>query len=253
LVFNGDMRRSLLALPALLAALAMTPAGALASVVEVGQIPPSATPAAATAQPTCPTDPCLAVSRTTGYQARVGSDYPSEVVPADGRIVAWTVQLGSPNAKQLSFFNTNEGGASEAGINVLVPRPKLNYSLVASSPLVLLQPYFGETAQFPLTNTLAVKKGDVIALNVPTWAPALALGFGSDTSWRASRPRSGCSNTTNQTAQTVVASTVQYICLYRTARLTYSATLVTNPVPKKTTTTKKTVRKATARRARAHR
>ena len=36
---------------------------------------------------------------------------------------------------------------------------------------------------------LNVKKGYLIALTVPSWAPALALGMGNDTSWRASRAR----------------------------------------------------------------
>jgi len=64
---------------------------------------------------------------------------------------------------------------------------------------------------------------------VPSWAPALALGFGNDTSWRASRPKSGCKTTTAQTTQTGVGTAVQYYCLYQTARLTYSATLISTP------------------------
>ena len=36
-----------------------------------------------------------------------------------------------------------------------------------------------------------------------------------------------------QTAQLRVASAVQYRCLYQTARVTYSATLITTPVPPK--------------------
>ena len=74
-----------------------------------------------------------------------------------------------------------------------------------------------------------MKKGDVVALTVPSWAPALALGFGGDTSWRASRPRSGCTSTSTQTSQTAIGSLVQYYCLYQTARLTYSATLISTP------------------------
>ena len=47
--------------------------------------------------------------------------------------------------------------------------------------------------------------------------------------WRASRPKGGCDNTDTQTAQLKTGAT-RYRCLY-TARLTYTATLVTNPVP----------------------
>ena len=55
--------------------------------------------------------------------------------------------------------------------------------------MVKLEKYFGKTAQFPLERSIPVKKGYIVALTVPTWAPALALGFGKDTSWRASRAK----------------------------------------------------------------
>ena len=123
---------------------------------------------------------------------------------ASGTIVAWTITLGKPNATQIKFFNANEGGDAEAGIAVLrpLPKPHLTYKLIAQSPPVKLEPYFGKTAQFPLETTIPVKKGDVIALTVPTWAPALALGFGNDTSWRASRQKTQCTSTSTQTAHT---------------------------------------------------
>ena len=93
----------------------------------------------------------------------------------------------------------------------------------------MLEPYFGQTAQFPLETTIPVRKRDVVALTVPTWAPALALGFGKETSWRASRPRSQCTSTSALSTHTQVGSPVQYFCLYQTARLTYSATLISTP------------------------
>jgi hypothetical protein len=203
------------------------PAAALATLTEVGVLG-ATTPATV---PSCPATPCLAVSRTTGFQAKVGkANYPL-AVPRNGSIVAWTIQLGKPNASQVKFFNANEGGVAEAGIAILRPqkKPRLTYKLVAQSPTVKLEPYFGKTAQFPLETTIAVKKNDIVALTVPTWAPALALGFGNDTSWRASRQKSQCTSTSAQTVHTQVGSAVQYFCLYQTARLTYSATLVSTP------------------------
>ena len=200
------------------------------TLAQLGVVPASATPTVTSAKPSCPGALCLAVSRTTGYQAKVGTVDAPFVVPVSGRIVAWTITLGAPNAKQISFFDTNEGGAAEAGIAVLRGGTSLKYSLAASGPLELLQPYFGGTVQFPLTTTIAVHKGDVVALTVPTWAPALALGYNSDTSWRASRSKTECTKTNVQTAHVTVGTIVQYYCLYKTARLTYSATLVTNPV-----------------------
>lgn len=223
----ADMRRiSLAVLASATLALAL-PAVAPATLTEVGVIPVT-TPATV---PSCPASPCLAVSRTTGFQVKVGSVHNPVSVPRNGTIVAWTITLGKPSATQIKFFNTNEGGTAEAGLAVLAPQPKpnLTYKLIAQSPPVKLQPYFGKTAQFPLETTIPVKKGYVIALTVPSWAPALALGFGNDTSWRASRPRTGCTTTSTQTSQTAIGSNVQYFCLYQTARLTYSATLISTP------------------------
>jgi hypothetical protein len=55
--------------------------------------------------------------------------------------------------------------------------------------------------------------------------------MGNDTSWRASRSRTACQKPELQSAQLDVADLAQYRCLYRTARLTYTATLVTAPRP----------------------
>lgn len=221
------MRRISIAIPGAFALLLALPALSGATLSEVGVIGET-TPATT---PSCPSSPCLAVSRTTGFQVKVGSQTNILAAPRAGTIVAWTISLGKPSATQIKFFNTNEGGPSEAGIAVLRPqaKPNLTYKLISSSPLVKLEPYFGKTAQFALETTLRVKKGDVIALTVPSWAPALALGFANTTSWRASRPRTSCSSTSTQTAHTLVGTNVQYYCLYRTARLTYSATLVSTP------------------------
>jgi len=204
------------------------PAGSQATLTEVGVLPPTTNPETV---PSCPGSPCLAVSRTTGFQVKVGTTHNPLSAPRAGTIVAWAIMLGKPNATQIKFFNANEGGASEAGIAILraQKKPNLTYKLIAQSPLVKLEPYFGKTAQFPLETTLQVKKGDIVALTVPSWAPALALGFANTTSWRASRPKSQCTSTSTETTDTQIGTPVQYFCLYQTARLTYSATLISTP------------------------
>jgi hypothetical protein len=221
------MKRISTAIFASLGLALILPAGSLATLAEVGVIP-ATTPETV---PSCPGTPCLAVSRTTGFQVKVATANRLLAVPRTGTVVAWTIMLGNPNAAQIKFFNANEGGPSEAAIAVLrsQPKPNLTYRLIAESPLIKLQPYFGKTAQFALANTIPVKKGDIVALAVPSWAPALALGFGKDTSWRASRPKSQCTSTSTQTTQTTIGSSAQYYCLYQTARLTYSATMVSTP------------------------
>jgi hypothetical protein len=218
------MRRFLLVAPVTFAAIGALAAPAGAKVVEVGQSPQTATPS-------CPAKPCLAVSRTTGYQAKVGTNRGLMEIPAAGTIVAWTISLGKPGAKQTSFFDDKLGGPAQAGISILKPGARLFRRVMGVSPLQKLKPYFGSTVQFALKESIPVQKGWVVALTVPTWAPALAVGLGGDTSWRASRAKSKCNDTQTQTAQLDVQDLAQYYCLYRTARLTYSATLITKPVP----------------------
>jgi hypothetical protein len=204
-------------------ALAVPPV-ASAEIIEIGKVDPPPTPS-------CPTRPCLAVSRTTGYQAKVGATRGLMSIPKDGRIVAWTIGLGKPGKKQTAFFNDKLGGESQAQLTILNPRRKLRSRAVAQGELETLTPYFGTAVQFPLQRSIEVKKGWVVALTVPTWAPALAVGLGADTSWRASRGKGKCEDTSTQTSQTGPNQLAQYFCLYRTARLAYSATLVTDPVP----------------------
>jgi hypothetical protein len=206
------------------AVVATAAAPAAGAILEVGKI-------AAEHAPSCPASPCLAVSRTTGYQAKVGTERGLFVVPQNGKIVAWSITLGKPGDKQIDFFNDNLGGEASARITILRPRKKLFSVVTGQGPIQKLQPYFGTTVQFPLGRALNVKKGYVVALTVPTWAPALAVGLGNDSSWRASRGKGKCNDTQGQTAQQALGATVQYRCLYRTARLTYSATLITTPTP----------------------
>jgi len=182
------------------------------------------------AAPTCPATPCLAVSRTTGYQIKIGDQRGLFTVPQDGKIVAWSIRLGTPTKQQIAFFDKGLGGPASARLTVLRQGRKLYSRVITQSPLQQLQPYFGQVVQFPLGRTLNVRKGYVISLTVPTWAPALTELTTDHSSWRASRPLGKCMDTATQTAQNALKLVAQYRCLYK-ARLTYSATLVTRPVP----------------------
>jgi hypothetical protein len=217
-------RLPLVAVAGLACAALALPAVASAEIIEVGKIDPA--PVAS-----CPTRPCLAVSRTTGYQAKIGTQRNVMVIPQDGSLVAWSIGLGKPGKKQTAFFNDKLGGEAQAQLTVLNPRSKLRSRAVGQGDPQKLAPYFGTTVQFPLGRALNVRKGYVVALTVPTWAPALAVGLGNDSSWRASRAKGRCDKTSMQTAQQALGANVQYRCLYRTARLTYSATLITTPTP----------------------
>jgi hypothetical protein len=227
LVFNAGMQRTFTrALVAVLAAAFAVPASASARIIEVGHL-------ATTSTPSCPASPCEVISRTTAFQARVGAKRKLFVVPAKGRIVAWSITLGRPKPKQRKYFEENLGGAAQAAISVLKQGDRRYGRVLAVSPRQTLTPYFGQTVQFPLATSLPVEAGNVVGLSVPTWAPALGLGLGRDSVWRASRDADACDDTQTQSAQTDINDLTPYKCAYRTARLTYSATLITTPVAPK--------------------
>ena len=165
-------------------------------------------------------------------QVQVGRHYAPLTVPRAGRIVAWTITLSRPTASQIAYFDKNEGAPAEAAIAILKHTTGLSYQLVAQRPLIQLQPYFGDKTQFALAATIPVQKGERIGLTIPTWAPALAIKQANATAWRASRPKNTCTSPTEastQTAQTTTSSIAQYACLYQTARLLYTATLISTP------------------------
>jgi hypothetical protein len=214
------MRRRVAAAVLAAAALA-SPAAASAKVTELGELGQDI-------RGSCPEN-CQALTRTTGYQAKVGPDRTLYRAPSNGRIVGWSVALGKPGPKQISYFQERYGGTAQAALVVLDPGKKLSQRVVAKAPLKKLTPYFGQNVQFPLARTLRIRKGQYIALTVPTWAPTLQIGLGSDTSWRSSRAASGCLDLTTQFAMLGKRTSAIFRCLYRTARLTYSATFMSDP------------------------
>lgn len=216
-------RHRLLLSSAGLAAIAalVLPAASSAKIAELGQLADGVRGA-------CPEN-CQAVSRTTGYQAKVGPERTLYQAPADGRIVAWTIGLGKPGPKQTAFFTERLGGKSQAAIVVLAPDKKLVRRVVAKAPLQDLTDYFGQVVQFPLERTLPIRKGQFVGLSVPSWAPALQIGLGADTSWRASRAKDTCGDTSTQSALVGARTAVPFACLFKTARLAYSATFIANP------------------------
>lgn len=218
------MKRFRVALGAVLAVVLILPATAGATIESV----PFDTPFA---NPSCPESsgvPCKAITRTIGYQAKVGTKRGLMTVAKNGRLVSWTIKLGKPSAAEIKFFEKNYGGPAQASIAVLRTGRKLRARVVAVSPPVTLTKYFGTTVELPLETTIPVEKGWVIGISVPSWAPAFAINLGGDTSWRASRKEKTCNDFSTQTAAAVNA-VPQFYCLYRTEQLTYSARVIANP------------------------
>ena len=146
-------------------------------------------------------------------QVKVGKHNAPLTIPRNGTIVAWTIEPQQPDRQPDRLLRQARGRPVRGRHRDPQEDQGLDYKLVAQSPLVQLQPYFGETAQFALANTIPVQKGERIALTVPTWAPALAIKLGNTTSWRASRPGNTCTSATEastQTAQETAGSVAQY-------------------------------------------
>jgi hypothetical protein len=207
------------------AALAI-PAAAYAVVTTLTN-PPD--PGAVASCPGTATTPCTVISRTTAEQVEVGSTHYPFKITTTGRIVGWEITLSSPSTAQVKYFDANEGGTSQAAIAVIRQVKGLDYRLDAVSPLVHLEPFFGRTATFALDSSILVHAGDVIALTVPTWVPALELQAGSKAAWRASRSRAQCGNVTAQTAQTAQGSVAAYSCIYRTALIDFGVVEISTP------------------------
>lgn len=239
-VLNGDMKRTLLGLAALACVLGVAAPTASARIIELGA-------SDVAVRPSCP-DRCAVITRTTALPVNInGNRYPT-TVRADGRVVAVTLQLGSLTERQIRFLNRQYGGTPRVQLTVLSQtarqKRKRFYTATAQSEVIRVTPFLGRTVQFPFRETLEVRRGDFVALTVPTWAPVLAVDLDRTNGWRASRP-GRCGDFLTMTAQLIVGDEAQYKCLYQTARPTFSATMITMPKPPRAT------RRADARRNRS--
>ena len=232
---------------ALLATALVLPTAAAAAVIQIGQ---TKTPVTA---PACPkgtsTSSCrIVLERTTAIQTKSDGVSSPTVIKHDGWIVAFTVGLSSlsTNAKTvhslLHGLDTAYGGVPQLALTVLKPGAKNTWTVQAQSGNYHLIPFLGQVLTEPLSlppkfsefTALPVKKGDVVALTVPTWAPILTYNLSaSQFAYAQSRSQNCDTATTSQTAQTKVGSSQQYGCAYTGTRVQYSATEVTNvPYPK---------------------
>jgi hypothetical protein len=228
------MKRILITATAV-AALA-APAAAPARVVELGS-------KITRAEVSCPTS-CQAVGRVTGYQERGGTVPTAEGggtlqkpfrIPRRGKIVAFTVRLGKPTAAQRTFFEDLYPGEPAVRLSVLRPgttrRTRNDHRLLAQSPSFRVREFFGSAPTFALDRPITVRRGNVVAITVPTWAPMLAVSLARNFSWKSSRTRRRCEVVTQRAALERLQSTEAFGCTYSTARLYYTATYIPNPRP----------------------
>lgn len=238
-------RISLLTAGLIAAALAVVPGPAGAKLVELGS---TATPIASPVCPrgTSPSNCTIILTRTTAVQsASDGVTNPTRV-KQDGWVVAFTVGLAKLSSTTSSKKNYRQllhtldqayGGTPQLALTVLKPGLRNKLTVAAQSQTFHLIPFLGSVLQEPLAlppsftqfTALPVKKGEVIGLTIPTWAPVLTYNLNARKfSYRQSR-RANCTHAAaGQTAQLTVGASTQYLCSYTGTRVEYSVTEVVN-------------------------
>jgi hypothetical protein len=183
-----------------------------------------------TPEPSCPQTPCEAVGSVTGFQLVADGTRGPFKARENGWIVGWAIDLSQPKTSQHNFFadfyqSNAFGTVPTARISVIKRREKRNYKLKAQSPVVTLGAVLGSRQTFTLTQPLKIRKGEFLALTIPTWSPSFAVNLSSNNNvWRSSRVEGKCSGTANIKAgkpQQKVHSVHSYGCDYKTARLLY--------------------------------
>jgi hypothetical protein len=182
----------------------------------------------------CPKD-CQAVGHITGFQTRIGSHAKPFVVGNSGRVVAFTIKLGKPDASQTTFFQSLFGTSPSARITILKKRKSdrkgnTRMRVLAQSEVFNLTRYLGTTPTFAFSRSLVAPAGSIIALTVPTWAPAFKINEGPNATWQGSRVEPNC-GATAQAALQREGRVGNLGCSYATARLLYTATFIPDPKP----------------------
>jgi len=198
-----------------------------------------------TPNPSCPAknsrDACSAIGSVTGYMTKAaGKKHPFHVFK-NGSIVAWAIDLSRPNKEERNVFATlfsNDAFGKHASARIAVLKAKAHhkYKLVKQSPALDLQRFLGRKQIFTLDKPLRVRKGQVVALTVPTWTSNFALPVSQkDNEWRSSRRKGKCNvdkdhqgNIKDSRPQQKVGSERRYDCVYNGGRLLYWAYFVPN-------------------------
>jgi hypothetical protein len=232
------MKRTLITAAAATLCAVLAPAAASASLIELG------TTSSPLVAPTCPSGVSQAnctiiLTKVTAVETlRDGVAYPATVKKA-GRIVAFTVGLSSLSSNRtqarndIHLLDTSYGGTTRVALSVLKRSGAARlrrWTLVAQSPVFRVQPYLGQVVQFPLTSSLSVTPGEVVALTTPTWAPVLSISLASSKfAYRQSRSAS-CTTPPTSFASPPIGQTAAFGCNYPGTRVEYTASEITNPV-----------------------
>jgi hypothetical protein len=212
-------------------------------------------------EPNCGKDfsrDCIVEGKVTGYQVfRKGSPWSISLSrPTKGVINSG----GTDYPAQQPFFNEIFGAPASARIAVLRQVDKNKggppkWRMVRQSPVQILNPYFGRTVHFALATPLNVIRDQMVALTIPTWAPAIwkprSCSFNAvtgvidpdacaqaekDYTWRASRSSESCTieapdgvpneALAKSSPQQKIGSVRRFGCYYGQNALLYTATVV---------------------------
>ncbi|CAN5596540.1 hypothetical protein BH10ACT11_BH10ACT11_18740 [soil metagenome] len=207
-----------------------------------------------TPPPDCPTSKrlgnCGAIGKITAIQTRAdGKNFPTRVL-RDGKIVAYSIDLGHPTGHDRKILGSDAyfgskhfGGASTARLSVLKRRGGTKFKLKRQSPTVVLnKTTLGHRFYLTLDRPLRVTKGLYVGLTIPTWItniqgrfpscgkPAqcpdrIPAGFSKNgNTWLGSRPADNCAALQpGAKSQQKVGSVKKYGCKYTQARVLYKA------------------------------
>ena len=121
--------------------------------------------------------PCQAVSRTTGFQVRVGAQRGLSSPRRTAGSSRWSITLGNARRSARPRSSRTTSAAPPRRGSPCCARAQRYFGRVTGrSRIQRLAPYFGTTVQFPLDDSLPVKAGLRVALTVPTWAPRWRSG-----------------------------------------------------------------------------
>lgn len=202
-------------------------------------------------KPSCPTPnknvypaakQCLGVNTVTAFQSKADGKGGISKVPANGSIVAWSVDLARPSESEVNFFTDAFDGPTSARIAILRQQNKGRFKLTKQSPKVELTSVAGREPIYTLKKPLKVKKGLIVALTTNSWIANFAhdgkLTSAGDR-WRASRLKKRCGDDPQKSPaeneddlfkskpHTKKGSSRTYGCIYDSARLLYSAYFAT--------------------------
>jgi hypothetical protein len=176
---------------------------------------------------------CQAVAQVTGFNVRLNGVHNPMRLKRSGYIVAFTIELAKPDANQIAFFKATYGEHATARLAIIQSlHDQAQYRLINQTQAFDLEPYFGSTPTIALRKPFRVHKDDIVAITVPTWVPAFSHNLDSEEIWRSSHEGADCTAPNPPAApHEQIGSAQKYECVYRTARLLYTATFIGDPKP----------------------